>query len=128
MGHEQLPWLTTEWVLSRFSSKLAHARAKYEEFINEGKGEPYREEFWTREGRLLGDDIFVEKVLKRTGHREKESVTIHAIIEEVGKLYGLTENEIISGGKQRYPSEARGMTAYLVRELSGLLLTDLGKK
>jgi chromosomal replication initiation ATPase DnaA len=45
-----------------------------------------------------------------------------------GKVYGLTEKEITAGGKQRCPSEARGMIAYLVREVSRLSLADLGKR
>ena len=40
-------------------------------------------------------------------------------------MYGLTAEEITAGGKQRYPAEARGMIAHLVREVSGLSLTDL---
>lgn len=130
MGHERLLWLTTEWILSQFSSNLTKARAQYEEFVKEGKGEKYREEFHKgiSDGRLLGDDVFVEEVLKQAEHRENKSVTINEIIERVVQMYGLTEEEVISGGKQRNPSEARGMMAYLVREISGLSLTDLGKR
>ena len=50
------------------------------------------------------------------------------IYEKVVKLYGLTEKEIVAVGKQRYPSEAHGMIAYLVREISGLSLTDLSSR
>jgi len=130
MGREILPWFTTEWVLLQFSQRLNTSREKYEEFIREGKGEKYREEFHkgSSQGRLLGDDIFVENVLNRTGHRENKSVTINEIIEGVGKLYGLTEAEIVSGGKQRHTSEARGLIAYIVSEINGLSLVDLGKR
>ena len=41
---------------------------------------------------------------------------------------GLTEKEITAGGKQRYPSETQGMIAYLVREVSGMSLTDLSRR
>ena len=130
MGYDKIPWLTTDWVLSQFSQRLKTAREKYSEFIMEGKGEGHRQEFYsgTREGRLLGDDIFIDEVLKKTEHREKKSITIDEIIKRVCKLYGLTEKEITSGGKQRYLSEARGMIAYLVREVNGLALTDLSRR
>jgi len=59
---------------------------------------------------------------------EKKSVTVDEIIERVGKVYDLTEEEMISGGKQRNPSEARGMIAYLVREVRGMSLTDLSRR
>ena len=130
LGIEELPWLTTKWVLSQFSQELSTARMKYDEFIREGKGEGHRHEFHsgTRESRLLGDDRFVEEVLKRTDQDDNKSVSLNEVIDRVGKLYDLTEQEIISGGKQRCPAEARGLIAYLVRESRGLSLTDLGKR
>ena len=130
LGCEMLPWLTSEWVLSQFSQELNTARAKYAEFINEGKQDGHRKEFHkgTIEIRILGDDTFIDKVLKDVEQREKEPATIDAIIKEVGRLYGLTEKEIVSGGKQRYPSEARGLISYIVRETKGLSLAELGKR
>ena len=103
---------------------------RYDEFIREGKGEGHRQEFHSgpRESRLLGDDRFVEEVLKRTDQDDNKSVSLNEVIDRVGKLYDLTEEEIVSGGKQRCPAEARGLIAYLVRESRGLSLTDLGKR
>lgn len=130
VGHEKLPWLTTEWVLSQFAKRLKTARTKYGEFVSYGKDEGHRQEFHsgTSEGRILGDDIFVDRVYTESDQEEKKSVTFDEIIEKVCKVYGLTEEEITAVGKQRYPSEARGMIAYLVREKCGLSLTDLGRR
>lgn len=130
MGHETLPWLTTEWVLSQFAQRLKPARAKYDDFIREGKGEGHRKEFHcgTGEGRMLGDDAFIEEALEKAEQAERKSVTLDEVIKKVAKLYGLTEEEIVSGGKRRYPSEARGMIAYLVREINGLSLTGLSTR
>ena len=130
MGYEQLPWLTTDWVLSQFAQRLKTARKRYGEFVKYGENEGHRQEFHsgTSEGRILGDDTFIERVYSESEDGEKKSVTIDGIIESVGKVYGLTEEEMVSGGKYRYPSEGRGMIAYLVREVSGLSLTDLGRR
>jgi len=130
MGDERMPWLTTDWMLSQFSQKENTAIEKYDDFIKEGKSESRRQEFHsgTSEGRILGDDTFIEKALKNAEQFEGASVTIDEVIGKVVKLYGLTEEEIVTGGKQRYLSEARGLIAYLVREISGLSLTDLGKR
>jgi REP element-mobilizing transposase RayT len=130
IGHDKLPWLTTDWVLSQFSQRLKTARAKYEDFIKEGKGEGHRKEFHcgTSEGRILGDDTFIEKALEKAEQAERKPAAIGEIIEKVVELYGLTEKEIVTVGKQRYQSEARGMIAYLVREISGLSLTDLSRR
>ena len=76
----------------------------------------------------MGDDTFVDRVYTESDQREKKAITLDEIIDRVGKVYGLTEEEMVSGGKQRYPSEARGMIAYLVREGSGLSLTALGRR
>lgn len=106
------------------------AGAKYSEFMMEGKEEGHRQEFSseTSDGRLLGDDTFIAEVLKKTEHKDKKTITIDEIIKSVGKICGLAEKEIASGGKQRYPSETRGMITYLVREARGLLLADLSKR
>ena len=130
MGHEELPWLTTEWVLSQFAQRLKTARTKYDKFVQYGRDEGHRQEFHrgTSEGRILGDDTFIERVYSESEDGEKKSVTLDEIIESVGKVYGLTEEEMVSGGKCRNPSEARGMIAYLVREVSGMSLTDLGRR
>ena len=130
LGHEQLPWLTTEWVLSQFAPRLKTARTRYGEFVKYGRDEGHRQEFHsgTSEGRILGDDTFVERVYTESDQGEKKSVTLDEIIDRVCNLYGLTEKEIAAGGKQRQPSEARGMIAYLVREVSGMSLTDLSRR
>jgi putative transposase len=130
MGLEQLPWLTTELVLLQFAQRLKTARTKYGKFVQYGRDEGHRQEFHrgTSEGRILGDDTFVEKVYIESEDKEKKSVTLDEIIEKVGKVYGLTEEEMVSGGKCRHPSEARGMIAYLVREVRGMSLTDLGRR
>jgi REP element-mobilizing transposase RayT len=130
MGLEQLPWLTTELVLLQFAQRLKTARTKYGKFVQYGRDEGHRQEFHrgTSEGRILGDDTFVEKVYIESEDKEKKSVTLDEIIEKVGKVYGLTEEETVSGGKCRHPSEARGMIAYLVREVRGMSLTDLGRR
>jgi len=130
IGHVKLPWLTTEWVLSQFSQRLKTARAKYHNFIKEGKGEGHRKEFHcgTSEGRILGDDTFIEEAMEKAEQAERKPAGIGEIIEKVVKLYGLTEKEIVAAGKQRYPSEARAMIAYLVREHRGSSLTDLSRR
>jgi REP element-mobilizing transposase RayT len=130
LGHEQLPWLTTEWVLSQFAQRLKTARTRYGEFVKYGMDEGHRKEFHsgTSEGRILGDDTFVERVYTESDQGEEKAVTLDEIIDRVCNLYGLTEEEIAAGGKQRYPSEARGVIAYLVREVRGMSVTDLGRR
>lgn len=130
IGHEQLPWLTTEWVLLQFAQRLKTSRTRYGEFVKNGRDEGHRQEFHsgTSEGRILGDDTFVDRVYTESDQEEKKAVTLDEIIDRVGKEYGLTEEEMSARGRQRYPAEARGMIASLVREATGLSMTELGRR
>jgi hypothetical protein len=130
MGQETLPWLTTEWVLSQFGRRLKTARARYGEFVHIGRKEGHRQEFHegTSGGRILGDDSFVERAYEKSELSEDKSETLDEIIERVGKEYGLTEEEMSARGRQRHPAEARGMIAYLVREATGLSMTELARR
>jgi len=130
IGRETLPWLTTEWVLSQFGQRLKSARARYDEFVYLGGKEGRRQEFHegTSGGRILGDDSFVGRAYEKAAQCEEKTETLDEIIERVGKEYGLTEEEMAASGRQRYPAEARGTIAYLVREATGLSLTELGRR
>jgi REP element-mobilizing transposase RayT len=130
MGQETLPWLTVEWVLSQFGRRTKTARSRYGDFVQHGRKEGRRQEFHegTNGGRILGDDSFVERAYEKAEQREEKAETLDEIIERVGKEYSLTEAEMVAAGRQRYPAEARGMIAYLVREAAGLSLTELGRR
>ncbi|MDJ0862092.1 MAG: transposase [Gammaproteobacteria bacterium] len=66
LGKEQMPWLSTDWVLSQFDDRLGVARRRYRAFVRRGVEEGYREEFHTgsEDPRVLGDDGFLASVLK----------------------------------------------------------------
>lgn len=130
IGQETLPWLTTDWVLSQFGRRLKSARARYDEFVQYGRKEGRRQEFHegTSGGRILGDDSFVEGVYEKSEQHEEKAESLDEIIERVGKEYGLTEDEMSAPGRQRVRAEARALIAYLVRETSGLSLTELGRR
>jgi len=127
MGQQTLPWLTTEWVLTQFGRRTKTARSRYGEFVQFGRKEGHRQEFHggTEGGRILGDDSFVERVYEKSEQCGEKSETLDEIIDRVGKEYGLTEEEMVARGRQRYPAKARGKIAYLVREVGGLSLTEL---
>ena len=129
LGQEKIPWLTTDWTLAQFSEERRLARRRYREFIMEGVGEGYRQEFHrgTEEGRLLGDDRFVEGVLKVTRQEIVHKVTIEEILKTVCNLYGMDVQEVVEIGKGRGSSDARAMICWLVRQQRHLSLTDLSR-
>ena len=129
LGQEKIPWLTTDWTLAQFSEERRLARRRYREFIMEGVGEGYRQEFHrgTGEGRLLGDDRFVEEVLKVMRQEIVHKVSIEEVLKTVCNLYGLDVQEVVEIGKGRGSSEARAMICWLVRQHRHLSLTDLSR-
>jgi REP element-mobilizing transposase RayT len=71
LGTVTFPWLTTDWVLSQFSGTLKEARKGYGSFVSDGFRGERRSEFHSgnREGRILGDDTFVEHALVQAGQQ-----------------------------------------------------------
>ena len=129
LGLEVLPWLSSDWTLSRFFPDLTKARRGYAEFVNEGRAEGRRDEFHsgTCDGRILGDDRFAEEVLHRVNERDRPPVRLPALIEAVCTQYGLTPEALRAPGKSRPASEARAQAALLVREAPHLSLSELGR-
>jgi len=90
LGKEQVPWLSTDWVLSQFDNRLGIARRRYRAFVRAGVNEGYREEFHSgaEDPRVLGDDGFLASVLKeRSAPIMPPSLT--EIIQAVCAQYGL---------------------------------------
>ena len=130
MGKEVLPWLSTDWILSRYSRREDSSRRLYRNFISEGIGEGCRKEFYSgsREGRILGDDHFAEEALRRAGAQMKRTVSIEEIITHVCQCYGIEAAALTEPGKKRNCSEARSMIALLVWSDDHLSLTDLSTR
>lgn len=128
LGKETLPWLTTEWVLSTLSPDMGKARKAYWAFVNDGTGEGRRNEFHSGscEGRLLGDDTFVDAALEKACQR-RDRTTVSDVLRAVCRMYGTTVEELKVSGKTRPFTEARAMASLIVQESPHLSLTDLGK-
>jgi putative transposase len=128
LGKEELPWLTTEWVLSLFSSNISAARKAYDDYVLEGTDEPRRPEFHFGlvEGRILGDDRFADEALMKA-NQLRQPASLEEILEEVCQGYGLSRSELSAAGKSRPQAEARAVSALLVRESVNCTLTELGR-
>jgi putative transposase len=83
LGLETIPWLTTDWVLSMFSSNVKRARREYGKFVEEGKGGGHQREFGRGsaiDSRFLGDEIFIDKVFVQSHERRRRKVTVGEIV------------------------------------------------
>jgi putative transposase len=130
VGKEQLPWLTTEWVLGRFSQQKTAAKCRYAKFIQEGLGEGYRIEFHSggeEDTRVLGEDRFVNRVFQGDRARLKPS-SLKKIVQVVCNYYGIKECELSDRSRQRRLAEVRGVIAWLVVQNESGTLTELAQK
>ncbi len=126
LGREEIPWLTTDWVLNQFGARRSVARRRYEAFIQQGLSEGYREEFHRgskEDGRLLGSDRFIEDVLARDEVRQKPP-GLDEIVAGVCEEYGIGETDLAASGQRRHLSEARAQFGWLTNELGAGTMTQ----
>jgi len=131
LGFEIIPWLTAEWVLSQLSRRLSTARRAYERFVLDGKGTGHQESYYRgsrTDSRILGDDTFIDRILSQKEVMPRSKVSLERILREVCQYYGIEEKDLVSRGKNRRISEARGIAVWLVLELGVCPLGELGKR
>jgi len=131
LGREEIPWLTTDWVLSQFSKRESSARRTYGRFIEDGKKGGYQKQYHLGSGtdsRILGDDEFIDQVLEKEEKKSRRRVSLDRIIREVCKSFCLKEGEFLVSSRDRTLSRARGMAAWLVMEYGIGTLGELSQR
>lgn len=126
-GDVCIPWLATDLVLRQFSDHSATALKLYNDFVCQGEIEGRRQEFHSgsTEGRILGDDFFVEQVLVKTEERFQRCNSLEQIVEAVCAVYEIPFSVIAEPGRRRNLSEARAVAALFVLGSGNLILADL---
>jgi hypothetical protein len=127
LGKEQLPWLTTDWLLEQFGTTVKVARAGYTAFVSDGLGEEHRPEFHggSLDPRVLGDDNFVDSCLASSGNVPPR-VTIQEIVAKVCQEYNIEMAALQTQSQQRTVSEARAVVGWLARETGCVTLSEVG--
>jgi len=127
---EMLPWLTTDWVYGHFSRQRAACIRQYIKFVDEGMGEQYRKEFHAGQidGRVLGEDEFMEKVLKQLDSKPMKPPSLRKIIVAVCSVCKVNEKELSKPGRQRILAEARGIIAWFAMQKKSATLTSLAQR
>jgi REP-associated tyrosine transposase len=131
LGERKLPWLTIDWVLSRFSSSRGEPGDQYQEFVHSesegGQGIEFHR--GTKgERRVLGENSFIEEVFRRARQERKKTPSMGEVIRRVCQHYGVEEKELSAAGKNRRVSLVRGVIAWLILESGGLTLAELSKR
>lgn len=126
LGKDDLPWLTTDWVLGQFSPKSGVARSRFAAFVATACSEGHSEVFYGGQAdrRVVGEEGFVRKVLRRREAKQK-SPSLKQIVAYVCDGYGLTEGTLKAPGKGRRTAQARALVAWLAVRFGSCTLAEV---
>jgi putative transposase len=126
LGEEDLPWLTTDWVLGQFGERLRSARQRFAAFVDAGISEGHSEVFYggQADGRVVGEEDFLKKVLPRREAKRK-APSLRQIVAYVCEGYGLTEGALKASGKGRQTAQARALVAWLAVRFRSCTLAEV---
>lgn len=129
LGEDELPWLTTDWVLGQFAEEGLEAQRRFADFTLDGLDEGHRNDFHRGESdsRVLGDDRFLERVADETILPRAIRPKLEDIVSLVCKENGIVQDHLSTAGQQRMFSESRAMIAWLARSTGGATLTEVGQ-
>lgn len=114
--------------MGMFGADNSKARSAYVAFVNDGVSEGRRGEFHsgTCDGRLLGDDSFVDAALGKASEKRLRT-TVDDVLDAVSKKFDCSVHDLRAPGKERPFTEARAVASLLVQERPHLSLTELGR-
>lgn len=128
IGKETLPWLTTGWVLGRFGDQASEAIRRYSFFVADGANVGTKDfQRGEKDVRILGDDVFAERVLAGQGEGGV-SISLDDCIHVVCERYELTEADLAVKGQRRKPSEARAVIGWVARQNGGITLSEIARR
>lgn len=127
VGQRREAFVETRPILEQFG-KGEGAKAAYRRFVMEGISQGHQEKYYeAREGRLLGDEGFIEEIKRREG--KEVSLRIKVRPEELVKVVAAEmrkeEKEIVGTGKGRGRVRGRELVAYVGREYGGCTTKEL---
>ena len=124
LGEEALPWLTTDWVLGQFGSRVGVARTRFAAFVESGKAEGHSVMFYggKEDSRVVGEEDFVRKVLPRKVKGPKPP-SLSAILAHVCRSASMREAELAAPGKARAAAHARALAGWLAMKSRAATLT-----
>lgn len=128
LGKETLSWLETDFVLSQFSPNETLARTKFAAFVEERITDGCRNEFHGErisDNRIFGNDKFVDVVLTATESPRERKPGVSEVVAVVKKVYGISDEQLMSQGRERVSCEARGLAAWATLEVSSGKLVEL---
>jgi REP element-mobilizing transposase RayT len=116
-------------LLPLFGKNACRADTNLREFLKDGMAEGHKEEYYLlKDHRVLGDEDFAEEAVQREpkepGHFD---VTIEDVIGIVSKHSGIGSDEIVSAARRRRGARARGIAAYIAKNMCGLTSKEISR-
>ena len=131
LGEENLPWLTTDWVLEQFGERIGPARQRFASFVDAGVRDGHSEVFYggQADGRVVGEEAFLKKVLKVLPRREAKikPPSLRQIVAYVCDGYRLTEGALKAKGRGRQTAQARALVAWLATRFRSCTLAEVAE-
>jgi len=123
MGLNKNEWQKVEEVLLHFSGKEARARRNYGRFVEDGikqRGCPdllanrinNGEGKENSDSRILGNSVFIEKVLRDANEidrRKKERIPLPELVKRVSVSLKVDQGDVCSGDRKSQVSKARSV-------------------
>jgi chromosomal replication initiation ATPase DnaA len=128
MELDEFVWLIKNRILEKFHHRRDIALKHYEHFVLKGIGIETELDFKAGCSRgILGNEDLIDKILIKTSSKPKQKIKLPDLISKVCEMYGLNHEELRKPGKQSWPSQARALIAFLVREIDTLSFEELGQ-
>jgi len=128
-GQKNDPVTSIEDVLGLFGKKRKHAFESLQKFLNDGLSGGHREEYYNlKDQRVLGDSDFAEEAIQREMKDfEHYNITVGEAVHLVSKYTGVEVEEISSSCRGRHGSRARGIVAYICKNVGGLASREISR-
>jgi len=129
VGHVQVPsWLYVDRGLGYFGKMLSGARVAYLYFMGQVAEEKLMEQLChgsgSKEGRILGNAVFVKEVLNQNREEFPAEISIEQVVDVGAVVYQVPPMEMTSASRARHLAEARAMTAMIGMDHCHYLLSD----
>jgi hypothetical protein len=121
----------TSLVLQQLGNRSGQAAKAYRKFIQDGLNLGHDEHYYQAvDQRFLGDENFIESILKRAPQAEirpaGRSLRFEELLHAISKVYGATDLTGIS--RQRAWAKPRAQLAYLARAWCGMKAIEIARQ
>lgn len=121
-----IAWLSKDRVLNQFHPELEHAKANFNKYVLNGIGVKTEYDFKSGfvEG-MIGDELFINNSKLFANIKKELKIELPKLIDYICRLYQISQEDFMSTKRTDILSEARALTACLVRNIDSLSLEQL---